>query len=286
MNEPTFIRLDQINTGGGTQARVTLDDVYVTELVESERVNWPPIEVYDDGEVLWLVDGFHRVQAAKELGLQMIRANVTKGDRRAAILASVSANMAHGLRRTNEDKRKAVLTLLRDAEWGKWSDRMIAASAGVTHPFVASVRESLVTVTTPPPVVKKKVEQEAVDEDEVEVVPLPSPKPKPPVDDVGTELDDPLLVEVFADTQAEDLCRTLGMLLKDVKQLASCPSGARVNVDAIEAAIRDVQARLRNTAPHAKCPYPHVGNNPCRMCRGTAWLTKAEYQAVPEEMKS
>ena len=34
------------------------------------------------------------------------------------------AKQAHalGLRRTNEDKRKAVLTLLNDAEWAKWSN--------------------------------------------------------------------------------------------------------------------------------------------------------------------
>jgi branched-chain amino acid transport system substrate-binding protein len=39
-----------------------------------------------------------------------------------AILYSVGANEMHGLRHTNEDKRRAVLTLLNDPGWSKWSD--------------------------------------------------------------------------------------------------------------------------------------------------------------------
>ena len=33
---------------------------------------------------------------------------------------------AHGLRRSNADKRRAVLTLLNNEEWAKWSAREIA----------------------------------------------------------------------------------------------------------------------------------------------------------------
>ncbi|HET8700465.1 MAG TPA: hypothetical protein VFL97_02220 [Nitrococcus sp.] len=63
--------------------------------------------------------------------------------RREAVLHSVGANAAHGLRRTNEDKRRAVLTLLNDEEWGKWSDREIARRCGVTNKTVAAYRNEL-----------------------------------------------------------------------------------------------------------------------------------------------
>lgn len=53
------------------------------------------------------------------------------------------ANSQHGLRRTNEDKRRAVMTLLQDAEWGGWSDREIARRAGVSNNFVSILRSSL-----------------------------------------------------------------------------------------------------------------------------------------------
>lgn len=57
------------------------------------------------------------------------------------------------MRRTNADKRRAVLRLLDDAEWAVWSDREIARRCGVAHPFVAKLRpaKSLETVTSEPP---------------------------------------------------------------------------------------------------------------------------------------
>ena len=58
---------------------------------------------------------------------------VRAGTRRDAILFAVGANGDHGLRRTNEDKRRSVLVLLRDEEWGAKSDRWIATQAGVSN---------------------------------------------------------------------------------------------------------------------------------------------------------
>jgi len=49
---------------------------------------------------------------------------------------------------TNEDKRKAVLTLLNDAEWTAWADREIARICGVGHQMVAPIRSSLVVTTS------------------------------------------------------------------------------------------------------------------------------------------
>ena len=62
---------------------------------------------------------------------------------RDAILFSVSANAQHGQRRTNEDKRRAVMRLLEDPEWSRWPAREIARQCGVTHPFVSALRDSV-----------------------------------------------------------------------------------------------------------------------------------------------
>ena len=58
------------------------------------------------------------------------------------------ANALHGLRRTNEDKRRAVTVLLTDEEWAKWSDREIARRAAVSNAFVTLLRRSLLTVNS------------------------------------------------------------------------------------------------------------------------------------------
>ena len=88
----------------------------------------------------WLADGYHRWHAATIAGLQTIGADVRPGGRREAILHSVGANAEHGWRRSNEDKRKAVLTLLNDREWSGWSDREIARRCGVDNKVVARLR--------------------------------------------------------------------------------------------------------------------------------------------------
>jgi hypothetical protein len=92
-----------------------------------------------------LADGFHRFHACAKIGREHIEADVRQGTRRDAILHSVGANEEHGLRRTNDDKRRAVLTLLGDSEWSAWSDREIARHCRVGAPFVGKHRTLTVT---------------------------------------------------------------------------------------------------------------------------------------------
>lgn len=62
-----------------------------------------------------------------------------QASRRDALLYAAGANGAHGLRRTNADKRRAVLLVL--AACPKWSDRKIGEICGVDHKTVAAARE-------------------------------------------------------------------------------------------------------------------------------------------------
>jgi hypothetical protein len=108
---------------------------------------FPPLQVIrDDDGVNWLVEGWQRLEAARRNGLESIRCAIRKGDRRAALLASAAVNAQHGLRRSAADKRRAVLKLLNDPEWSRWSDREIARRCKVSNTFVGEVRSSIVTV--------------------------------------------------------------------------------------------------------------------------------------------
>lgn len=137
--------LSAIRTNGGTQTRVQLNAAAVKEYGEAmtEGVHFPPVTVFFDGADHWLADGFHRVQASMDIGALSIDAEIRPGNQRDAKLYSVGANAHHGLRRTNEDKRKAVHTLLADTEWAAWSDREIAKACVVSRSLVAEVRSSL-----------------------------------------------------------------------------------------------------------------------------------------------
>lgn len=101
---------------------------------------FPPVEVVSNGDMVWLVDGQHRVEAAKKVNLEKIEANVMHGDYRDALLVSCGTNAEHGKRRTNEDKRRKVMMLLEDEEWQGWSSRKIAEKCKVGHKFVDKLR--------------------------------------------------------------------------------------------------------------------------------------------------
>ncbi len=139
------LTLTNIRTDGGTQPRAELDQDLIDEYATAmqEGAVFPPIIVFYDGRDYWLADGFHRWHAAALCGQSAILADIHQGTRRAAILFAASANAAHGKRRSNADKRRAVETLLRDEEWGRWSDAEIARWCLVTQPFVSKVRAEL-----------------------------------------------------------------------------------------------------------------------------------------------
>ena len=138
------LKLKDIRIDGQTQSREYISEDVVKEYAELllEDIEFPPIEVFFDGANYYLADGFHRFFANKKAGFLDVEANVHEGTRRDAVLFSVGANAVHGLRRTNEDKRKAILTLLNDIEWGEWSDSEIARQCCVSHVTVGRVRKT------------------------------------------------------------------------------------------------------------------------------------------------
>jgi hypothetical protein len=70
----------------------------------------------------------------------MVPVKVRNGTQRDAQLYAAGCNDKHGLRRTTEDKERAVEMLLADDEWAKTSDNWIAEKCRVTHDFVAKIR--------------------------------------------------------------------------------------------------------------------------------------------------
>ena len=144
------VKVAKICADESAQLRAAISKECVADYAElmADGVCFPPVTLFEDGGRLWLADGFHRVAAARVAGLKSIAAEVHDGGKRDAALYAASANAAHGLARTNADKRAAVTLLLTDPEWARWSDRRVAKHCGVTHPFVAKLRPEVVTVTT------------------------------------------------------------------------------------------------------------------------------------------
>jgi hypothetical protein len=142
--KPAMLAVSQIRTDGGTQSRAALSEDAIADYAAAYAAGGelPPLGIVFDKETKshWLWDGFHREAAARRAGIKRLPALLTPGTQRDAVLMSVGANARHGLRRTNEDKRRAAQILLSDQGWGARSDAWIAETAGVSRPFVAELR--------------------------------------------------------------------------------------------------------------------------------------------------
>jgi hypothetical protein len=140
------VPIDAINLDFSTQMRaVKIDQATVEEYASDmeDGDEFPAVTLFFDGETYHIGDGFHRVEAARKIKRQTILADVQKGNQRDAKLRAMGANASHGLRRTNEDKRNAVETILRDPEWSKWPARQIAEACDVSHTFINKVKNQL-----------------------------------------------------------------------------------------------------------------------------------------------
>lgn len=144
------IQLDRIVADVNAQPRVALATDKIGEYVEDMQRGdeFPPLVVFQEGSEYWLADGFHRYYAAQTAQLSSFDCVVCRGGLRDAILYSCGANAAHGLRRSIQDKRRAIAKLLDDEEWSRWSDNEIARQCSVSHEFVRKARKFLKGLTT------------------------------------------------------------------------------------------------------------------------------------------
>lgn len=138
----TVVPLALIQRSREAQSRTALDNEHVARLVDAlaRGETIPAPLVFHDGTAYHLADGFHRLAAYEQQGAVDVEVEARAGSHRDAVLYSVGANAAHGLPRSNADKRRAVEILLHDAEWSRWSDREIARRAVVHHQLVARLR--------------------------------------------------------------------------------------------------------------------------------------------------
>lgn len=141
--------IESIRIDGGTQSRAEIHAETVTEYVEAIQAGakMPPLLVFHDGTDYWLAEGFHRLMAYQRAEKRNVLVEIKQGTKEDAAWASAGANVTHGLRRTNADKRKAVgmaLTLRPDL-----SDEAVAQHCGVSREYVNRERRQGVIKSHP-----------------------------------------------------------------------------------------------------------------------------------------
>lgn len=139
------IPISRIRLDGGTQPRAALDFSAIEDYSEAmvAGAKFPPVTVFYDGTDYWLADGFHRVKAAYAAEHDMIECEVHQGTLEEAQWYSFSANRTNGLRRTTDDKQRAIRSALGHPNGAQLSNRQIAAHVGVVEATVRNWREKL-----------------------------------------------------------------------------------------------------------------------------------------------
>lgn len=140
-----MLPLEAIRLDGGTQPRASIDYDTMADYADAMIAGtvFPPVLVFYDGTSYWLADGFHRVDAAKHTPVAEIACEVRQGTQQDAQWYSFSANKTNGLRRTNEDKQRAVKAALAHPKAASLSNRQIADHVGVDEGTVRNWREKL-----------------------------------------------------------------------------------------------------------------------------------------------
>lgn len=139
------IRISDIDLESSVQVRAKIDPDTVAEYaahIEAKKAPLPPIIVYgpDSRGKFFLSEGWHRVAAAKKAGRDGLQATIKDGGWKEALEHALGSNAAHGLRRNNSDKHRAVELALK--HWGGgWSDQVIADKCGVHINTVFNIRK-------------------------------------------------------------------------------------------------------------------------------------------------
>lgn len=142
MTEPMEMPITTITVVPDLQPRVAgLDEVHVRALQEASE-GWPPLAVVRQGTAYVLVDGFHRLAAAQNLGLTRVPVRVVSppedGDLRALAFA---LNAVHGRPLGLPDRRAEAVRLLNQGP--EVSNMEVARRAGLSPTTVATIRERL-----------------------------------------------------------------------------------------------------------------------------------------------
>ena len=139
------IPLADITQDHAMQVRGEVDpkrvDEYTAIIKEHGRMDAMAVFTENNGTMLWLADGFHRIQSYAKAGLEVAPCKVRTGSKSEAVKYALKENGHHGAPMTNAQKRHAAGIAVADKTIGEMADKDIAALIGCSPSLVASARK-------------------------------------------------------------------------------------------------------------------------------------------------
>lgn len=300
--------LDRITRDPTLQPRESMSEErmqeYVEILLNAQRNKldnpFPPVDVFYDGKMHWLADGWHRFAAHQAVGYAAIASTVHDGEYDDALRFSLGANATHGLPRTRGDKRRAVLRAMQHKDLCKWSHRKLAVLLKCSSSYVANVRQDVRAAAEKDNMAESEVAAEMASEGDRPVYVTPASTYDVPEE---SRLHDDALIaaqEAFAGVPGRigTVQRALGRvdmaivaLQNETSALLSKEVAAQIAKPHVEGYFKNISNQLRqvkrelkmfkgdmaNGQPYAICHHCH--GEGCRACSGKGWLSKQRYEA-------
>ncbi|MBL1290059.1 ParB N-terminal domain-containing protein [Streptomyces sp. For3] len=132
------VPVNQLRTG--FSPRVDGEDAEHIQILAENADDLPPILVHRAS--MTVIDGAHRLRVAELLGTDHIAVRFFDGDQADALLLAVAANVIHGRPLSAADRSAAAVRIF--AAHPRWSDRAVAAVAGLSPKKIARLRKDLV----------------------------------------------------------------------------------------------------------------------------------------------
>lgn len=124
---------------GATSPRVSGESLKHVQLLAQSDTVLPPIIVHR--KTMCVIDGMHRVCAARLRGEREIQARFYDGPEADAFVLAVKVNRAHGLPLSLADRKAAAARII--TSHPQWSDRAIAEVTALSHKTVGAIRHGL-----------------------------------------------------------------------------------------------------------------------------------------------
>lgn len=123
----------------GDSPRIFGENPQHVEVLASALAELPPIIVHRPS--MRVIDGMHRLKAARLRGDRTIPVRFFDGDATDAFVVAVQANIAHGLPLSLPERKQAAQRIM--GTHPQWSDRMIASVTGIATGTVADIRRNV-----------------------------------------------------------------------------------------------------------------------------------------------
>ena len=261
------IEIDCLVMDSETQSRQNVNQELIEEycVAFGDGDEFPAIEVVSDGVTAWVCDGWHRVLACKRYKSKVISANIIKGTLTDAIWLASAANRQHGQRRSNQDKRRAVGLALKARP--DTSSRDIAKHCGVSHEMVNQHKSHNDTVVD---IQKAAAKGAGVAK---EAAARTGEKPNPAVASMAA-----------AEAAIYVVLQSINESAEKVSALVQTVHGVFVNGQSVTSDIKNARSAIEQARPYKICPMCEAAG--CKTCRDVGWVSKRQWQLIPENMRA